>query len=63
MKVIKIIERNISRCYHECPYFETEMSCMVCGHPDAPEEGYIISHPDCMKGFPKLCPLRLGKTI
>lgn len=30
---------------------------MVCSHPDVPEDPYIISHPDCDNGFPKLCPL------
>ena len=65
MKVVRniTIERDIKRCYHECPYFDVEgmEHAMVCRHPKAPGEppyqGLIISHPDCMTGFPKECPL------
>jgi len=52
--------KEIGRCYQECPHFGLEGGpgpVMVCGHPDAPLTGYIISHPDCDRGFPKECPL------
>lgn len=67
MKVVFI--KEISQCYHECPYFTLDGgpgSVMVCDHPKAPGEGIakgmIISHPDCAAGFPKLCPLRQEQT-
>lgn len=57
---------SISKCFHECPYFELEggpSPMMVCGHPTFksnpdPYAGCIISHPECDKGFPAKCPLR-----
>jgi hypothetical protein len=58
-----LIERDIKCCYKECPYMKVEgaESLMVCEHPEAPEvngrKGLIISHPDCIIGFPKECPL------
>jgi len=54
------LTKNIERCYHECPYFELDggpSPVMVCDHPKAPDSGYIISHPQCMNGFPEKCPL------
>lgn len=62
----------ISRCYHQCPYFDTEdmEHLMVCNHPDmrkaAREAGdpyirAIISHPECDTGFPAKCPLNRHK--
>lgn len=62
MKVTRTITKDISKCYHECPYFELEggpSSVMVCSHPEAQEfDGNgIISHPECDIGFPKRCPL------
>lgn len=59
MKVTRIITKEISRCYHECPYFNLEGGpgpVMVCGHPEA-KSPYIVSHPECDTGFPKECPL------
>ena len=65
MKVKVNYEKEISRCYHECPYFTLEGGpgpVMVCGHPSLKGEEWaghgIISHPDCDTGFPKNCPLR-----
>ena len=61
MKVNAIIKQEISRCYHSRHYFTLEggpSPIMVCKHPKAPDQGYIISHPDCDTGFPKQCPLR-----
>jgi hypothetical protein len=61
MKVtIPAQEVEISRCYHECPYFINDGGpgpVMVCNHPKAEDSGYIIDHPDCDNGFPKKCPL------
>ena len=60
MKVTRItdVTRNISRCYHECPYFTVESgNIMVCEHPDAVADGLIIHHPICDEGFPSECPL------
>lgn len=62
MKVCKVMEKEISKCYHECPYFDNDCECMVCTHKDAMNRGLIISHPDCDNGFPELCPLlRIAK--
>jgi len=64
MKVKKIIDREIERCYHECPYFGLEggpSPTMICNHPFWDDKGAyagcIISHPACDDGFPPLCPL------
>ena len=66
MKVTKIIEKEINHCWNECPFFETESECMVCGHPyfkdKLPYANFIISHPDCDNGFPDECPLITGKN-
>lgn len=54
------VTKDISKCYQECPHFELDGGpgpVMYCGHPDAPDSGYIISHPECDTGFPKKCPL------
>ena len=59
MKVI--FEKEINRCYSECPYFGVEGGpgpIMVCNHPKA-DNLYIISHPECDSGFPDQCPLKL----
>lgn len=63
IKVTKVIEREITRCYHQCPYFNTDMDGMFCEHPSIGPNQWdvrIISHPDCDTGFPKKCPLVLG---
>lgn len=60
MKVVRTITEDIDQCYHQCPYFQTEGGpgpVMCCGHPDAPDDGLIISHPQCDNGFPDKCPL------
>lgn len=64
MKVTKVITREISRCYNDCPYFTIGRwpdgwpgSVMICDHPNAPDDGYIISRPQCDEGFPEKCPL------
>jgi len=59
MIVTKLITKNITRCYHQCPYFALDGGpgpVMCCDHPKAEHWG-IISHPDCDNGFPKKCPL------
>ena len=59
----KVIKKRIRTCYNSCPYFTTEgmEHSMVCGHPyfdDKPiYSNYIISHPECDRGFPKKCPI------
>jgi len=67
---VKIPERTveITRCYHECPFFGLEGGpgpMMCCQHPyfddKDPYAGCIISHPECDEGFPKKCPLMKGK--
>ncbi len=61
MKVKKVIEKEIKTCLIQCPYFGVDSApsgTMVCEHPKAPEDGYIISHPECDYGFPRQCPLR-----
>ena len=72
MKVTRVttVEREVTRCYHECPYFSTEgmEHAMVCEHPQAPGDppykGFgVISHPDCITGFPKECPLKNPATL
>jgi hypothetical protein len=60
-KIIVSFTKEISRCYHECPYFGLDggpSPTMICNHPSFSRyEGCIISHPDCDEGFPKACPL------
>ena len=56
---------EITRCYHQCPYFELDGgpgAAMYCGHPSIGEwpAGYIINHPECDEGFPSACPLLKG---
>lgn len=63
IKVTKTIAKEISRCYHECPYFIIDGGpgpVMICSHPAAENYGYIISHPECDNGFPSRCPLMRG---
>ena len=64
MKVKKVIDRKIERCYHECPHFGLEggpSPTMICNHPYWNDKGAyagcIISHPECDEGFPPTCPL------
>lgn len=59
MKVV--IVYSVERCYHTCPHFGLDGgpgAVMICNHPQAPDSGHIISHPDCETGFPAKCPLR-----
>ena len=64
MKVKVSYEKDIKRCYHDCPYFGSSQDGMECGHPYfkplLKKNSYanmIISHPDCDEGFLKECPL------
>jgi len=60
MIVKRTITKKINHCYQCCPYFGIESgsdSVMKCEHPDAPNP-YIVSHPECQRGFPKRCPLK-----
>lgn len=54
------LTKVIEHCYHECPHFGLEGGpgpIMVCKHPEAEDNGLIISHPDCDIGYPEKCPL------
>lgn len=60
---------EISRCYHECPYFSLDggpSPTMYCGHPFWKDKGAyagaIIRHPVCDEGFPSACPLVYPKA-
>ena len=58
MKVVYI--KEIKYCWRQCPYYGIDGGpgpVMTCEHPEAPQSGYIISHPECTEGFPELCPL------
>jgi len=70
MKVKVNYEKEISKCYRECPYFGTDGGgpgpVMICHHPEIEKrsqitgntyEGAIIDHPECDNGFPSECPL------
>ena len=60
MAIIVVYSKKIDRCYHECPYFGIDGGpgpVMVCNHPNAEDNGLIISHPECDNGFPLRCPL------
>ena len=56
VKRVITIEQVIYQCKFSCPYYSDTAHEMRCEHPKAPNDGYIIEHPDCMNGFPKLCP-------
>jgi hypothetical protein len=56
--------KEITQCYHECPFFGLEggpSPTMCCQHPywnnKGAYAGCIISHPECDNGFPPQCPL------
>ena len=55
------VTKEITACYHQCPYFELDggpSPVMHCGHPSLGYwDGFIISHPECDEGFPQYCPL------
>jgi len=61
IKVAKIIKKEISSCYYNCPYFGLDdgpSSPMICEHPKAENCGHIISwDDDIQNGFPHDCPL------
>lgn len=58
MKIIvtKTQTKEIDHCYYECPYFESGHE-ISCGHPKAPNSGYIITLLNSRNGFPESCPL------
>jgi hypothetical protein len=57
MIVEKKIIVDIDHCWNACPYNGLDFNVMTCDHPQAPNNGYIISHPECDTGFPEDCPL------
>jgi hypothetical protein len=54
------VEKRIHQCKFSCPYYSDAGHEMRCEHPLAPDDGYIIKHPECMSGFPALCPEARG---
>lgn len=55
-----VIDTEINSCFHQCPYFHENAGpsgSMLCEHPDAPDKGLIITHPECDNGFPPKCPV------
>lgn len=59
MRVVRTttVTKDITRCFQDCPYFNSVGHEMECEHPEAPDKGQIITYPDCYKGFPSRCPL------
>lgn len=57
IKVTYTITKEITSCWHVCPYYGTIGWVMHCSHPEADNSGYIISQPQCRYGFPTKCPL------
>ena len=62
-----VVEKVITHCKDECPYFGVDggpYPVMCCDHPQLAKEGlrgydtYIIIQPICETGFPEKCPLR-----
>lgn len=56
VSIAKIIDHCWNQCFH-CDINDGPGSAMICLHPQAPDDGYIISHPECDTGFPEKCPL------
>ncbi len=55
---------EVERCIHGCPFFQTSMDGMECGHPywdsKGPYENLIINTGDII---PNKCPLRQGPMV
>jgi hypothetical protein len=59
LKVTRIVttEKTIHRCFQDCPYYSREGNVMRCEHIMAPDDGFIIDHPEADNGFPRKCPI------
>jgi hypothetical protein len=57
IKVRRVIERVITRCLYDCPYYDPEGHTMKCGHQKSKKDPYIITYENAYNGFPKKCPL------
>jgi hypothetical protein len=57
IKVRRVIERVITRCLYDCPYFTEGEHIMSCGHRKSKKNPYILDYVTCSEGFPKQCPL------
>ena len=60
----------IKQCYRECPFWETSMDGMQCGHPSFNEElkkdtyaNMIITQSNSRGRVPDECPLRKRDLI
>ena len=63
VKRVITIDKVIYQCKFSCPYYGNVGNEMVCEHPLAPDDGCIITHPECMEGFPKECPEARGAKV
>ena len=58
-----IMEKEITKCYHSCPFFGNSMDGMECNHPYWKDKGsyenMIITQDNSRDGkIPEKCPLR-----
>ena len=65
MKYIK--EKVVKECYHQCPFFRTDMDGMKCGHQYFEDkkayDDMIITQENSRNGkIPEKCPLRTEST-
>jgi hypothetical protein len=55
-------EKEVTQCYHSCPFFKLEGNLMTCGHPKFeggdPYDSLIISQDNSRDRVPDKCPLR-----
>lgn len=53
---------TITKCIHQCPFYQTSMQEMNCNHPAwagaDPYDNMIITQENGREGFPEKCPLR-----
>lgn len=55
---------NVKGCWNECPFFNSGIDGMECGHPHFndkdPYDRLIITHDNSRDGkIPELCPLKM----
>jgi hypothetical protein len=57
-----IVNEDVTRCYHSCPFFEAGMDYMACGHPYFDDkdlhDSLIITHDNSHDRVPDECPLK-----
>lgn len=61
-------EKEITTCFHSCPFFGISMDGMHCNHPfwddKNPYENMIITQENSRNGnFPEQCPLKKGELM